>query len=101
MKRWQVWLLTGIGGLALVLVVANIALFLGNRAQQATFNARQQSLNQSIRLARLNAQLIRALASISVQKNDPQLRDLLASHGVTYTVKPRATAGTTTAGQSP
>ena len=45
----------------------------------------QQFINESIRLSRVNARLIRALATVSAQTNDMDIRALLAEHGVTFT----------------
>ena len=69
-----------------MLVAINIALFNNNRTVQLEVAKQQQFINQSIRLSRLNTQLIRALATASVQNNDPQIRELLNAHGVTYSV---------------
>ena len=81
----------GIAGVVLVLVAINISLFLDNRKLQLQSLERQQFINQSIRLSRVNAQLIRAIAGVSAQTNDAQLRELLAAHGVTFTVNPQNT----------
>ena len=75
----------------LLLVAINISLFLDNRKLQLQSLERQQFINQSIRLSRVNAQLIKAIAGVSAQTNDAQLRDLLAAHGVTFTLDPEST----------
>jgi hypothetical protein len=87
-KSWFRWVLSGIAVLGLIFVVVNIFLFLGNRSIQGEVNDRQQFINQSIQLDRLNRELIAALANLAARNNDDQLRNLLASHGITFTVNP-------------
>ena len=91
-RSWFRWVLSGIAALGLVFVVVNIFLFLGNRSIQGEVNDRQQFINQSIQLDRLNRELIAALANLAARNNDDQLRNLLASHGITFTVNPPANA---------
>ncbi len=54
-----------------------------NRTVQAEVNRRQQFINQSIQLGRVNEALIRALAAAAVSNKDDKLRDLLADNGIT------------------
>jgi len=89
----QFWLLNIISVLALVLVVTNISLFLSNRAAQTEVNARQQYINDSIKLNRLSNQLIQSLANLSAQAGDKEIKDLLAVHGIQFTVNSPATSG--------
>jgi hypothetical protein len=49
---------------------------------QAETNQRQQFINQSIQLGRINDTLIRALAAAAVDSNDDKLRELLAQNGI-------------------
>jgi hypothetical protein len=69
--------------MTLVLVVVYIVLIQGNRSVQSEVNQRQQFINQSIQLGRVNDALIRALATMAVSNNDDKLRDLLAQSGIT------------------
>ena len=68
--------------LALVLVVVNIMLALGNQSVQAEVTERQQFIAQSIQLEQLNRQVIAALANMAMKGNDEQLKNLLVSSGV-------------------
>ncbi len=86
--KWQFWLLNAVAAAVLVLVGVDISLALTNRTVQTEALQSQQYINQSIRLSRLNSQLIRALATTSAQSNDQQIKDLLSAHGVTFSVKP-------------
>lgn len=71
-------------------MTVNIFLFLENRKLQGQTLQRQQFINQSIRLGRINTHLIRAIASVSAQANDEQLRELLSAHGVSFIANPGA-----------
>jgi hypothetical protein len=73
----------GLSAAAGALVVGYIILVQENRTVQADVNRRQQFINQSIQLGRVNEALIRALAAAAVSNNDDKLRDLLAENGIT------------------
>jgi hypothetical protein len=92
-KSWFRGVLSGIAALGLVLVIVNVFLFLGNRTIQGDLNDRQQFINQSIQLDRLNRELIAALANLAARNNDDQVRSLLASHGITFTMNQPTGAG--------
>ena len=82
-EGWLYRLLVALSGITLVLVVVYIVLIQGNRSVQSEVNQRQQFINQSIQLGRVNDALIRALATTAVSNNDDKLRDLLAQSGIT------------------
>jgi hypothetical protein len=79
---WLYRLLVALSGITLALVVAYIVLIQDNRSVQAEVNQRQQFINQSIQLGRINDTLIRALAAAAVENNDDKLRELLAQNGI-------------------
>lgn len=83
-RQW--WVLTVCGAVLLVLIVTNMALFLGNRKKQLNINTRQQYIQQSLVLEGLNRDIINALANLAVRNKDAQLIDLLTAHGITVTV---------------
>jgi len=80
---WLNRLLVALSGITLALVIAYIVLIQENRSVQAEVNRRQQFINQSIQLGRINDVLIRALAAEAVNDNDDKLRELLAQNGIT------------------
>jgi len=80
---WLYWMAVALSALAMALVVAYIVLVQDNRAVQAEVNRRQQFINQSIQLGRINEALIHALATAAVSNKDDKLRDLLADNGIT------------------
>jgi len=85
LKQWEFRFLTAVGALTLLLVVVNAVLFLGNRSSQIEVNGRQQYVQQSIQLEGLYREIVKALADLSIKNNDRQIRDMLASQGITVT----------------
>jgi hypothetical protein len=82
-EGWLYWMTVGLSAAAGALIVAYIVLVQDNRTVQAEVNRRQQFINQSIQLGRVNEALIRALAAAAVSNNDDKLRNLLAENGIT------------------
>ncbi|NND54663.1 MAG: hypothetical protein HKN56_06805 [Gammaproteobacteria bacterium] len=96
LKNGRYWLLTIAAGIALLLVVANTILARANQEAQEEIDSRQLYINQSIRVSRLNTQVIQALANLSARTGDEQIRKLLADHGISFTGKaaqPQADTG--------
>jgi hypothetical protein len=77
---WLYRVLVALSGITLILVVAYILLVQDERTIQAEVNQRQQFINQSIQLGRVNEALIRALAANAGK--DDKLRELLAQNGI-------------------
>jgi hypothetical protein len=84
---WIYRIVLALSGITLVLVVVYLILVQENRSVQAEVNQRQQFINQSIQLNRVNDALIRALAATVVSDKDDKLRDLLAQNGITINAK--------------
>ncbi len=99
MKEWQFWTVTGLGGLVLAVIVVNIFLFLHNRSLQTEVNNRQIYINQSMQLDQLNREIITAIANLAAKNNDEDLKDVLTSHGITFSPNQNASAAATA--QSP
>ena len=87
LNKQQFIVLNGLGVAALVLAISNIVLFNGNRSAQNEFSLRTQTIQQSLQLEPVYQKLIRSLAELSAKHNDTQLRDLLASQGITFGAK--------------
>src|SRR5713101_1796456 len=87
LKSVQSWVLTGVSGLTLGLVLLNIGLFGSNSTLQREVNSRQQFIQQSVQLEQLNREIVTALANLSAQNKDDQLKALLAAHGITFSPK--------------
>ena len=86
MSRLQYWVATLLGGVCLLLAVANVALASMNRSLQGEISQRQQFVQQSLQLEGLYREIIRALAELGARNNDQDVRALLGRHGITYTV---------------
>ena len=80
MEGWLERLLVALSGITLVLVVAYIILVQDDHTMQAEVNQRQQFINQSIQLGRVDEALIRVLAANAGK--DDTLRELLAQNGI-------------------
>lgn len=93
LKPWQFWCLTVVAAIAAVLAVANIVLYTQNRDGQADMAGRAQYVQQSVQLESLYREIIKALADLSVTKQDKALTELLARQGITVTVTAPAPAG--------
>ncbi|MGH7076320.1 MAG: hypothetical protein ACREFD_19290 [Stellaceae bacterium] len=73
----------------MVLVIAYIVLAQENRSTQADVNRRQQFINQSIQLGRINDNLIRTIAMAAIKDKDDKLRGLLTRNGITINMPMR------------
>ncbi len=62
----------------------NLLLGADVRSLQTNVATRQQYINESIPLARVNTQIIQTLANMSARSNDAAIRDMLSRHGVTF-----------------
>jgi predicted Zn-dependent protease len=79
---------------ALVLLFVNIAITNANRALQIDVAQRQNTIVGGQQLAQVNQGLVQALAEAAFKNNDTQMRDLLATQGITLKNEP-ATAPAT------
>ena len=80
--------LTVVAVLILVLVMVNILLSVGNQSLRAEVNERQQFIAQSIQLEGVHREIITALAAVALKTNDGQLKNLLASVGISFDANP-------------
>ena len=79
-----------LGALSLVLLVANVCVINGNRNMQIEIGQHQNIINGSMQASQLNSGLVQALAQASIENDDKEIKELLASQGIT--VKPKAAA---------
>jgi hypothetical protein len=80
-----------LAALGLVLVILNAGLMMRNQSIQVTATTRQQVVNQGLQFARIRQAIVQLLAASAASKNDREIADLLARHGVNLTA-PAATA---------
>lgn len=90
LDRWQFNLVVFLAAVTLVLVIANMALFTRNRAQQQEINERQLYIQQTAQIEGLYQQLIRGIAELSARNNDAALGAVLGRQGITFSVAPSA-----------
>lgn len=83
---WKFWVLSIVALVALIFSVANFQMRQEIVAKQQEVLQRQQFINESQQLSKFNSNFIRALANLAAQTNDATIQQLLADHGVTYTV---------------
>ena len=93
LMQWQSRLLTGLAVLALVLALTDIVMFSTNQKSQNEFNGRTQYIQQSLQLEPIYQGIIRSLAELSAKGNDEQIKSLLASQGIKFTVNAGQGAG--------
>jgi hypothetical protein len=86
------WAASAAAVLCLALVAVDTALHETNRALQAELARRQDFINESVQLSRINEAVIKLLANAAVNGKDDGIRDLLGRNGITVTVNPPAPA---------
>ena len=95
--EWLYRVIVGLSGFSLTLVIVYIILVQDNRSVQLEVNRRQQFINQTTQLGRINEALIRTLAAAAVSNKDDKLRDLLTQHGITVNAAGEPVASTSVA----
>jgi hypothetical protein len=76
------WAATGLAVLSALLVIVQGWLVTSNVSIRTEVNNRQQYINQSVQLSRLNQELVNALGGLAL-KNNQAIRQLLAENGIT------------------
>ncbi|MEF8720318.1 MAG: hypothetical protein V5B35_06875 [Candidatus Accumulibacter necessarius] len=89
MTVFQYRVLVVLGALALALAIVNAVMFSNNRQAQNELATRGQYIQQSLQLEPLYQSLIKSLADLAAKDNDAQLRDLLASQGISFSANPQ------------
>lgn len=72
--------------LVLVVNVYTVVTVAGTRAAKLESQKYLNSLNRGLRVQQINSQLINALANVSARTQDAEIRSVLASEGVTFSV---------------
>ncbi len=94
LKPWQFWSLTIIAAAGVLLVFTNMVVYSQNRSTQAEVAGRGQYIQQSVQLQSLYHEIVKALADLSVRKQDKSLADVLARQGISVTINAPAVAAT-------
>jgi hypothetical protein len=82
LKRIGFWAATALASLAVLLVVLNGWLVTSNAGIRNDVNARQQYINQSVQLSRLNQELVNELGGFAL-RNNAAIKQMLAESGIT------------------
>jgi hypothetical protein len=101
LKPWQFWSLTLLAAMSAALAVTNMVLYSQNRDLQTEITGRLQYVQQTAQLENLYQEILKALADLSVRRQDSTLADLLTRHGFTVTVTPPAGAGSAAGAAGP
>ena len=92
---WAAWLRNGLAGLALILALASVVLSVEIRGFQDHVEGQRADLMKAQALMQVDTSVIQLLARTAVEKNDPQIRSLLGTVGVTIGTQPPAAAPAT------
>ncbi len=90
--RIQFLFSTGLAGILLILVIANIWFYQSNIDRQREIDNRQAIIQQATQLEGLNREILEALVSLSVNQGDKpgdkQIEQMLATLGLKVNVVP-------------
>ncbi|MCU0765867.1 MAG: hypothetical protein MUD06_11305 [Rhodospirillales bacterium] len=90
LSRSQYLITSTLGGIALVLTVANAVIGGGVRDQQRDVTQRALFIQQAAQLEPLLQGIARGVAELATRANDADLKRLLESQGITVTAAPKA-----------
>ena len=82
LKTIGFWAATALASLAVLLVIIDGWLVTSNAGLRTEVNGRQQFINQSVQLSRLNQELVNELGGFAT-RNNTAIRQLLAESGIT------------------
>jgi len=77
------WAATALASIAVLLVVIDGWLVTSNAAIRREVSGRQQFINQSVQLSRLNQELVNELGGVATKNSNAAIRQLLADVGIT------------------
>lgn len=86
MRVWQFWIINFLALIAVGLATANIVADRAQQDEQAEIGRRQQFINETVQIERVNSEVIKVLARAAVTSDDADIAALLGDVGVTYEV---------------
>lgn len=98
---WKFWVLLVCAIGTMTLLWLNRGLADANREQLKEVNERQAFINDTVRISNFSSQFIQSLANLAARTGDESLRQVLAEHGVTYSVDDAAQPAAEGAPQQP
>ncbi|MDF1818965.1 MAG: hypothetical protein P1U54_10020 [Immundisolibacteraceae bacterium] len=87
MRVWQFWVINLLAFASVGLGLANIQAELSQQDERAEIGRRQQFINETVQIERVNSEVIKALARAAVSADDVDIAGLLGEVGVTYAVE--------------
>jgi ribosomal protein L12E/L44/L45/RPP1/RPP2 len=90
LSRVQYWVLLATAAVLLVVTGIDVAVYVSNVAVQKEFSSNNQYLQQTVQRQSLYQEIVRAMADLAASRNDEQLKELLAKHGVNVPSQPAA-----------
>lgn len=82
LKRIGFWAATALASLAVLLVIMDGWLVTSNAGIRGEVTARQQYINQSVQLSRVNQELVNDLGGFAL-RNNAAIKQMLADSGIT------------------
>jgi len=83
---WWSLLFSTVALITCILVGVNMYLVYGNQGLQREVAERQQFITQSIQIQAVAREIVTALANLATKNSDDQLKQLLSSHGITFSL---------------
>ena len=80
----QYWLLVTLGGLTLLVAIAAIFFASSNQNLAAELQSRQQFIQQTLPLSKLNGELVQGIAKTAANIGDSELKALLERQGISF-----------------
>jgi hypothetical protein len=92
LRRAQYIVLMAAAGFLLLSTAIDVTLFTSNNSFQRSVSSGNQVIQGALQTQNLYHELGKALIDLSLSKNDPQLRELLARHGMNVDERPSTPA---------
>lgn len=90
-----------LSSIALVLFVVSAWTLNASQNLQQQFNERQAQINNGVQISQLNNELVRALGTAVISKNDTKIKDLLSQYGITVSLDKDAKGAAAPAAKKP
>jgi hypothetical protein len=91
-RSWWGWSAIGLGAVALLLALSDLALVLVDRGVRRETDEQRRFIEQTAQLNGIRDNLVRQIARAAIEEKDQALRDLLVSNGFRIQTEPTATA---------
>lgn len=90
----KIGFLTPLAALVLILVLADVLLTFITQSLRQQVSEHQQVLGQSVQMEAVYREIVTAIATVAVTRNDPELKSLLTSQGINLDGDSKAPGGT-------